>query len=187
MGIRLNYEISGRLQSMLHAIENPDFSDLMDQIRIAMDEDHVRGVIAGKDKDGNPLVPVKYRTGRPGKLKRKSTIRNWRTQGSLTSPNDSLTTSEYRKLTGPPLAPRGLDSRVVRNFETAAGFTGKEWFVESFLTNVLNRKGEPFMHYHFDGSGRLPVRDLRGIRPEGRERIKKLLALEIRRQFFNRS
>jgi len=190
MGIRLNYEITGRLQKMLFAIENPDFSDLMNSIRVVMDEDHVKGIMAGKDKDGENTTPVTYRTGINSPLKNKGrnrqTIKNWRVQGPLSSPDDNLTTAEYRKLTGPPLAPRGLNSRIVRNYQTAAGFDGKNWWVEAALVNVLNRKGKPFMHYHFEGAGRLPQRDMRGVRPEGRERIRRLVALEIRRQFFNR-
>lgn len=189
MSIRLNYEITGRLQKMLFAIEHPDFSDLMNSVRVVMDEDHIKGIMAGKDKDGNKTTDVTYRTGVASPLKsrgkNKQTIKNWRFQGPLSTSDDNLTTSEYRKLTGPPLAPRGLNSRIIRNYQTAAGFDGKEWWVEAALVNVLDRKGEPFMHYHFDGDG-LPQRDMRGIRPEGRERIKRLVALEIRRQFFDR-
>ena len=190
MGIRLNYEITGRLQKMLFSIENPDFSDLMNSIRVVIDEDHVKGIMAGKDKDGNTTTPVTYRTGIVSPLKSRGkngqTIKNWRFQGPLATSDDNLTTSEYRKLTGPPLAPRGLNSRIVRNYQTAAGVDGKNWWVQATLVNVLNRKGKPFMHYHFEGSGRLPQRDMRGVRPEGRERIRRLVALEIRRQFFNR-
>lgn len=190
MSIRLNYEITGRLQKMLFAIEHPDFSDLMNSVRVVMDEDHVKGIMAGKDKDGNKTADVSYRDGKASPLKSKGksrqTIKNWRNQEPLSSSEDNLTTSEYRKLTGPPLAPRGLSSRIIRNFQTEAGFDGKNYTATASLVNVLDRKGEPFMHYHFDGAGRLPQRDMRGIRPEGRERIKRLVALEIRRQFFDR-
>lgn len=200
MGIRLNYELTGRLQKMLFSLENPDFSSLMQSIGVVMDEDHVKGIMAGADKDGKAMAPVSYRGGGavplvPTPLKGKAaraakkaaTIKNWRWQAPLASKDDNLTMTEYRKLGGPPLAPRGLGSRVIRNFQTADGYDGKNWFVEAFLVNVLDRKGEPFMHYHFDGKGRNPKRDLRGIRPEGRERIRRLVALEIRRQFFDRS
>lgn len=197
MGIRLNYEITGRLKTMLYQLEHPDFSGLMRSIAVVMDEDHVRGVMAGTDKDGNALIPVKYRGAGAvptsplvlkNKYRNKETIKNWRWQAPAQEAGDNLTTSQYRKLGGPPLAPRGLSSRVIRNFVTRIESTAdwNTWWIEAALAGIVNRKGEPFMHYHFEGAGRLPQRDLRGIRPEGRERIRKLVALEIRRLFFNR-
>ena len=43
------------------------------------------------------------------------------------------------------------------------------------------------MKYHFDGEGHLPKRDLRGVRPDTMAKIRRLLNLEIRRQFFAES
>jgi len=197
MAISLNLETTGRLQKMLYAIQNPDFRNLMLSIEKVMDADHAKGVIEGKDKDGNTMKPVTYRGGNavpmsPLVLKRKNrnkeTFRNWRFQGPIDrDANDAnLSTSEYKKLTGPPLAPRGLNSRIIRNYFTHSGFDGKTYFAEAVLVDILSKKGIPFMQYHFDGEGRLPKRDLRGVRPEGMLKIRKLVALEIRRQFFER-
>jgi hypothetical protein len=36
-----------------------------------------------------------------------------------------------------------------------------------YWEEVVSRDGRPFLHYHFDGTGRLPRRDLRGVRPAG--------------------
>ena len=192
MSISLNVELTGRLQKMLYSIVHPDFSNLMNSIRVAMDEDHVKGIMAGKDKDGNTTTPVTYRNGvidrKLVKAMKKQAINNWRYQApiAIDAADANLTTAEYKKLSGPPLAPRGLNSRIIRNYATQAGFDGNNWWVEAALIDIVNKKGNPFMQYHFEGSGRLPQRDMRGIRPEGMTKIRKLVALEIRRQFFER-
>ena len=41
------------------------------------------------------------------------------------------------------------------------------WEVVGAWINVVSKKGVPFLHWHFDGTGKLPRRDLRGIRPDG--------------------
>lgn len=84
--------------------------------------------------------------------------------------NGNLTSSEYRLLGGPPLAPRSQFSRVITNFKTT--YTdprqgGKDWAVIGGWDDVISTKGAHFLPYHFVGSGKLPRRDLRGIRPTG--------------------
>jgi hypothetical protein len=48
-------------------------------------------------------------------------------------------------------------------------------------------KGIPFLRYHFNGDGRLPRRDLRGVRPAGIEKMRAAMnnwiRLEIRQAF----
>jgi len=75
---------------------------------------------------------------------------------------------------GPPLAPRGAFSRVITNLVTGYEVLASGAYSAYGLWNeVVNAKGRKFLHYHFEGTGRLPVRDLRGVRPEGVERARK--------------
>ena len=187
MGMRLDAEITGRLRRMLDSMENPDFSQFMEQCEVAIHEGHIRGVMAGTDKDGVPMIETTYRNSNAMPLKKSRTISNSRFGAPGMTKNDNLKTSEYVKLKGPPLAPRGLGSRVLRNFASESGLDADGWYVTAYLVGIISRKGKPFMEYHFTGAGRLPKRDLRGIRPETKSRILKLLDLEIRRQFFAES
>ena len=187
MGMRLDAEITGRLRRMLDSMENPDFSQFMEQCEVAIHEGHIRGVMAGTGGSGQVLKPTSYRMSKSAPLRKNRTINNSRFGGPAMTENDNLTTAEYVKLKGPPLAPRGLGSRVIRNFASESGLDADGWYVTAYLVGIISRKGKPFMEYHFTGAGRLPRRDLRGIRPETRSRILRLLDLEIRRQFFAES
>lgn len=187
MGMRLDAEITGRLRRMLDSMTNPDFSAFMQQCEIAIHEGHIRGVMAGTGGDGHKLIETSYRTSEAAPLKKSRTIRNSRFGPPGITKDDNLTTAEYVKLKGPPLAPRGLGSRVIRNFASESGLDADGWYVTAYLVGIISRKGKPFMEYHFTGAERLPRRDLRGIRPETKSRILKLLDLEIRRQFFAES
>jgi hypothetical protein len=87
------------------------------------------------------------------------------------SAGNNLTSAQYRKLTGPPLAPRGRGSRVHTNFRTQQGYDGTRgvFFAVGAWFDIISRKGVPFILAHFLGldTGRvkLKVRDLRGIAP----------------------
>ena len=62
---------------------------------------------------------------------------------------------------------------MITNFVTSSGQTSSStWEVIGAWINVLNAKGQSFLHYHFDGEGQ-KVRDLRGIRPADVEKIRK--------------
>lgn len=85
--------------------------------------------------------------------------------------HNNLTTKEYQKLDGPPLAPRRQFSRVITNLVTGfiepAG-SGVIWTAVGAWREVVSVKGVHFLPFHFDGAGNLPVRNLAGVRPEGR-------------------
>ena len=84
--------------------------------------------------------------------------------------HNNLTTAQYRLLGGPPLAPRDQFSRVITNLKVTIGGPpngAPNWYAEGAWDQVVNVKGQPFLKYHFEGSGRLPRRDLRGVRPQG--------------------
>lgn len=168
----------GRLTARLAKLSEPDANPLMEEWERVIVEDNRRGVLAGQDKDGISMRPVTYR---PRRVKGKRTAvtpaqrNNGRGVFAGLGPasagfNNNLTSAEYRKLSGPPLAPRGASSRVITNL-----FTGHStrpvngvWFATGAWAEVVSTKGVPFLPYHFNGQGRNPIRDLRGVRPQGR-------------------
>ena len=87
-----------------------------------------------------------------------------------TAPHNNLTSAQYRLLGGPPLAPRDQFSRVITNLKVTIGGPpngSPNWYAEGAWDEVVNVQGQPFLKFHFDGTGRLPRRDLRGVRPQG--------------------
>jgi hypothetical protein len=160
----------------LRRIQHLDATSLMLSWQLIIETDNRDGIMKGLDKDGVPInsyAPITYRPKGPPKrhLRRKVGAFNPGVGGNLSS-------SEYRRLGGPPLAPRGTGSRVITNL-----LTGKEgqpgdtqWAAIGYWEGVVSPKGNPFLIHHFTGAGRLPRRDLRGLRPAGR--AKALTALQ---------
>lgn len=183
------------LNTQLGRLVDPDATPLMIEWEHILVEDNTRGVLAGLDKDGDPMVPVTYRPKGPKAAKRVSPKQRNRVrarkQGIFAGVgvheaglNNNLTHAEYERLDGPPLAPRGMYSRVITNYLTIHGRDGNRWYAAGGWFEVVSIQGVPFLEAHFNGAstGRhgtthLPVRDLRGVRPQGmREAIE---ALEI--------
>lgn len=190
-----------RILAKLHAatsIDRDDAIDLADEFELILVEDNRRGVLAGQDGDGDPMFRTTYRNstavkprarGRntkkfgqsvgefKGRTSGAGLIRNsWltiATGGAVANlPHGNLTTAEYKKLDGPPLAPRRDESRVISNYRVAEKrITTDQIEVVMAWADVLNVKGEPFLKYHFNGQGQLK-RDLRGIRPWGWDRLR---------------
>jgi hypothetical protein len=156
----------------LRRIQHLDATPLMMSWMRIIDDDNRTGIMAGIDKDGVPMVPVTYRPrGAPKRhLRRKVGAFNPGGSGNLTS-------AEYRRLGGPPLAPRGTGSRVTTNLLTGYGHEGDQWYALGYWEGIVSVKGNPFLRYHFEGAGRLPRRDLRGLRPAGR--AKAVTALRV--------
>jgi hypothetical protein len=91
--------------------------------------------------------------------------------------HNNLTPDEYRMLDGPPLAPRRQFSRVITNLVTGfiePGTGGDIWTAVGAWREVVSVKGIQFLPYHFSGAGRLPVRNLAGVRPEGRAEARRV-------------
>jgi hypothetical protein len=148
-----------------------------------IEEDNRRGVLAGTDKDGKPMQAVTYRPKLPKGRKR---ARPWTAAqqaahlaGKTEPGGNNLSSAQYRRLGGPPLAPRGPGSRVITNLQTAIGWdtAAGTGFAEGRWADVESRKGVPFLMAHFTGAQcgkghkvKLPVRDLRGVRPLGQRR-----------------
>lgn len=155
-------------------------------------EDNRRGVLAGTDRHGGPMLDVTYRPlgrtlSRRGRGRAivpsqrndaNARVRRGHFAGfgmMAAGLHNNLTRAEYERLAGPPLAPRGPFSRVITNLKTgwqrdAAGV----WRAFGYWDQVVSPRGRKFLHAHFTGAstGRghrvhLPTRDLRGVRPEG--------------------
>lgn len=161
-------------------------------------EDNRRGVLAGLDKDGNPLAPTTYRGSLAGKARARAAGKGF---GTVNTPafkgfdggagpilaNGNLTAAEYKRLDGPPLAPRRERSRVITNLRTRHQWDGQTLQVQGAWLDVVSAKGVPFLAAHFEGlaTGRgrrtkLPIRDLRGVRPWGRQRAREVVRAWVR-------
>jgi hypothetical protein len=141
-------------------------------------EGNRKGVLAGTGGDGRNLPPVTYR---PVGRARATTAGQRNLPPGRQRPvfagygphaaglNNNLSPAEYRRLGGPPLAPRKANSRVITNYMVDYDRIREDvWQATYSWLDVINVKGLPFLRYHFDGAGRLPRRDLRGIRPDDR-------------------
>jgi len=187
--------IQRRLSEIAHVMDHA--KDLMKHWEILMEEGNRRGVLIDKtDMNGVPILAVTYRpsaaqkraiyagTAKPIRptLSQRLGQHPRMTRGEFSGvgdhqsgTNNNLTSTEYRKLDGPPLAPRRQFSRVITNFETTS-FQPEEhgyWLVTGQWKEVVDRNGNTFLHYLFDGGPPQPgPRDLRGIRPVDLEKIK---------------
>ncbi len=157
-----------RLERAVKALGEISYTPLMATWEDILMQDNRRAAMAGLDGDGNKLQAVTYRpdpmvgTRKPIKYAPLA--------------NNNLTSSHYRSLSGPPLAPRGMNSRIVTNYRTAsAELSDGRWTAIGAWEDVLSVRGVSFLRYHFTGSGALPVRDLRGIRPNVRVEARRSL------------
>lgn len=154
--VTIQLDLSG-LTNLVHRLERVhelDYTPLMLRWELVLKRDNAAGALAGLDGAGRPLRAATYRPKAVAHVDYRIL------------PNNNLTGSHYRILAGPPLAPRGLDSRIVTQFRTSHVHEGPgEWAAIGAWEDVLDVKGRPFLRYHFRGDGNLPVRDLRGVRP----------------------
>ena len=156
------YDATGldRLTKKFQKLSKPPTPTLMITYMKIIADDNRRGVLAGLDRYGNPLAKLKYRPIAESQKKlTKAQKNNARGSGKFAGfglhaagVNNNLTSSEYRRLTGPPLAPRGAFSRVITNLGTRFGQTSaKTWEAVGYWNEVVNKKGNMFLHYHFNG------------------------------------
>ena len=186
--VKLDMRGLDRLIAHLDKIQNINPRPLLDSTMLVMFDDNRKGILKGTDRHGGYMLATTYRPEGKGKranARQKNNQKGRRTQGEFfgfgphaAGLHNNLTTAEYRKLNGPPLAPRRQYSRVITNYKLRPYIVDRFRFgVEGRWEDVVDVKGRPFLHYHFQGSGRLPRRDLAGVRPEG--------MAEIRRRFVN--
>ncbi len=191
--------IQRRLSEIAHIMDHA--KDLMKHWEILMEEGNRRGVLEGTDKDGAPMLAVTYRptyaqkraiyagTAKPvrptlaQRLGQPARPRGGRGEffgfGVASSGlNNNLSSSEYRKLDGPPLAPRRQFSRVITNFETTS-FQPQEhgyWLVTGRWQEVVSATGYRFLPDLFDGNPpQVRARDLRGVRPVDLEKMRETI------------
>ena len=152
---------------------------LATRLELVIVEANRRNLLNGLDGDGNAMTPTKYRGGfaihaKTRKANFGKTKGAMQGHGPLASGlHGNLSAAEYRALSGPPLVPRGEGSRLITNLATRHYLQGQTWVIEGAWLDVVSTKGVPFLAAHFEGQGRLPKRDPRGIGPFGRK-----LALE---------
>lgn len=188
MPTRIDLSAIPRLRRRLGKLAVIDARPLMVSFMKIIADDNRRGVLAGLDKDGRPMVPVTYRpVGKPKRVtpaqrniaNRKGRPLRGRFGGlgpMAAGLHNNLTTREYERLGGPPLAPRSAYSRVITNLLT--GFqrlSPARWEAYGYWDQVVSTRGVPFLHAHFIGARagrnrkmRLPRRDLRGVRQQGK-------------------
>lgn len=178
-------DLSGldRLLKHLRRVQHPQPVLLQATTIQVMKDDNRKGILAGTDKDGAYMLAVTYRPkgakGRTANARQRNNVKGRRGVFSGLGPaaaglHNNLTSGEYRKLSGPPLAPRGAFSRVITNYQTTPFIDGPLRFgVIGLWLDVVNAKGRTFLSHHFNGAGRLPKRDLRGIRPDGRAKLRR--------------
>src|SRR5271166_3769125 len=125
----VNTEGIDRLISEVKSLESIDFTPLMKEWSVLLEKDNEENALAGIDGFGIPLIEVTYR---PVKESPNYRVRK---QGSVVSedmyrilPYNNLTSSHYRTLDGPPLAPRGVHSRIIQNFRRDYGLKDGMWF-----------------------------------------------------------
>jgi hypothetical protein len=133
--------LSRRLAKYRDLPRSPAAVFFRERVRAIVIEGNRAGLLAGTDKQGRPLAPLA-----------PSTLRD-------------------RKGTGPPLVPRGEASRFISGFraewiEEAGGYV-----LHCGWAGLDSRDGRPFAGYHLTGAGRLPKRDVGGIRPSDWQKI----------------
>lgn len=154
-------------------------------------EDNRRGVLAGVDGNDQPVKPTSYRQSftqagidKPTYVKSVFNVQtnaSWRVNVSGTQsgsgykpgPLANLTTREYKKQSGPPLAPRGMASRIISNYAIEAVQNENILGVEGRWYEVVDKKGRSFLPYHFNGGKHLPMRNMVGLRRWGKQRARR--------------
>lgn len=161
-----------KLLKQLNNVANLDCMPLMERWAATIVEGNRAGVLSGRDGFDRPMTPLRYRNG-AGRKTSNRRVPNYGTtrhQATAIGQNDNLTTTEYQKLTGPRLAPRGESSRVIKNLHTEIRHPEpNRWEAVGAWFNVISARGVPFLPFHFSGTRRLPRYDLRPVRPKDYE------------------
>jgi hypothetical protein len=115
-------------------------------------------------KDLSPIMPkleeLVYLDNEEGLL------RGTDKDGRPLTPLSPVTLKNPRRGSGGPLIPQGRSSRFIADYRVSSIRRG-----DGIWMLLGSWEGIPFAQYHFEGTNRLPRRDLRGIRPKGREKI----------------
>lgn len=168
-------------EQLLARLEQPNFEPLMETWARVLVEDNRAGVLSGTDRHDRPMAPVspEWRptcnpVPTPPRMGNDMGVQSGAPKlGTGFGPNvfsdPNLPSSVYWRLTGGPLAPRGLQSRTVANYVVTPGRTGSRWFVRGIWEDVRSRKGFLFLPSLF------ATRDLAGLRRWGQQMIETTL------------
>lgn len=85
-----------------------------------------------------------------------------------------------RRGNGPPLAPRGVLSRVVTNYRVEWTLAPGKVTINAGWTPILSTRGIDFLKFHLRGNRTLPKRDIAGITPQGQRKVGAMLVEWIR-------
>jgi hypothetical protein len=130
-----------------------DISPVLPELEQLAWEDNEAGLLAGQDRDGQPLAPLAART-----------IRYRRSATGRADPH------------APPLIPARRQSRAIAHYRvTSSRRSERSWVILGAWANVVSARGVPFLGFHAGGAGRLPVRDIFGVRPAGQKKISEAL------------
>jgi hypothetical protein len=139
--VKFTNDLAVRLKRLKDATRN--LSEVLPALEKEMWEDNRDGLLASTDKDGKPLAPLAA-----------STLKN-RARGN-----------------GGPLVPRGRQSRFIANYRVGSIKLGDgNYKLIGAWQDVRSKKGVAFAGFHIEGAGRLPVRDIAGVRPTGKAKI----------------
>jgi hypothetical protein len=156
--VNINNEALDTFLGQVRKLEYVEFEPLLNVLGEILREDNTEGALKGLDGFGDPLIPVTYRPD-PTAGSRKPIDYSIKA-------NNNLTSGHYRTLDGPPLAPRGLDSRIVTNYATVWEHEAEGVYLAlGHWVNVESIDGVPFLGAHFRGDNGLPVRNLAHVRP----------------------
>ena len=172
-----------KILDQCRAYRSPDVRPLLNQWEKRLAETTHDRIDKGLDGRGQPIPGVTYRPKGPpvtqwthrDQKRHLAGASNIQRGGRVEeTAHNNLTSAQYRRLSGPPVAPRGRGSRVHTNLRTQQGYDGTRgvFFAVAAWFDILSRKGVPFILAHFTGAAvgrghkvKLPVRDLRGIAP----------------------
>ena len=155
------------LDEQMSRMQNFDPTPLLNQWADVIVEGNRRGVLSGLDGFDNPMPALKYRNGAGKRTARRRVPHFGRTyldtpsgpvriKGPFAAGFDqNLSSSQYQEYTGPRLAPRRDESRVITALHTAINYdpATNTWEVVGAWADVVSATGVPFLKFHFEGDG----------------------------------
>jgi hypothetical protein len=178
----VNTEGIDRLIARVRSLESIDFMPLMEEWRGILEKDNEDNL--GIDGYGVPLAEVTYRPD-PNVGSRAARYGLEGINREIIPPYNNLHSSHYRSLDGPPLSPRGADSRITRNFATKGEgpMADGSWHVLGSWVDFLSVDGFEILTAHADGpdhNPKLPIRDVLHVRPGALQRARDALILFVK-------
>jgi hypothetical protein len=168
---KFDFAALGRLQGKLALIAHPDPTPFLEGWEKIIVEDNKRGILQSRtDKNDQPLTGVTYwPKGAPLTVGKAASARQ-KIRTAFTGPiaagfDENLTSSQYRRLSGPPTTPRGANSRVITHLNTGHGYDSSRgaYFAEARWLDIVSKTGYNFLP---DPLKRWP---LDGLRAWGRQ------------------